>query len=156
MVDGITRVDSVAGMKAALPRLKMKLGSDPAYFQLVYNHTFDFARSPGQRSLGRITAFCSHFLLVTGMLLATDVAQAFWGLLLPHGLQGGALSRRHSTDEDDDVDMTEEEEEGWQDEHTQWWFEFLNTKGGKGISKDTWVMVRLQFFLLPLSLKQLR
>ena len=90
------------------------------------------------------------------MLLATDVAQAFWGLLLPHGLQGGALSRRHSTDEDDDVDMTEEEEEGWEDEHTQWWFEFLNAKGGKGISKDTWVMVRRLFFLLTLPLKQFR
>ena len=32
-------------------------------------------------------------------------------------------------------------EEGWSNEFTQWWFEFLSEKGGKGVSKDTWMMV---------------
>ena len=32
-------------------------------------------------------------------------------------------------------------EEGWTNEFTQWWFEFLSEKGGKGVSKDTWMMV---------------
>jgi DCN1-like protein 1/2 len=72
-------------------------------------------------------------------VLATDTAQAFWALLLPHGLKGGALSHVHSTDEDEDDDMGEEE--GWQPEYVEWWFEFLTQKGGKGVSKDTWVMV---------------
>jgi len=112
--------DSIPSMKAYLPRLRVKLGSDTDYFQKVYNHTFDFARGEGQRSL------------------ATDTAQAFWGLLLPHGLKGGALSHVHSVDEDEDDDMGEEE--GWQPEYVEWWFEFLTQKGGKGVSKDTWVM----------------
>jgi len=30
---------------------------------------------------------------------------------------------------------------GWTDEHTQWWFQFLTEKGGKGVSKDTWMML---------------
>ena len=38
-------------MRSALIRLRDKLGSDPAYFQRVYNYTFDFARVDGQRSL---------------------------------------------------------------------------------------------------------
>ncbi len=71
-----------------------------------------------------------------------DSAQAFWALLLPHGLKGGALSHTTSTDEDD-VDMDATSEEGWKDQYTQWWFEYLEAKGGKGISKDTWSMVCL-------------
>ena len=33
------------------------------------------------------------------------------------------------------------EGEGWRDDYVQWWFDFLNEKGGKGISRDTWIMV---------------
>lgn len=72
-------------------------------------------------------------------VLAIESAQAFWALLLPHGLEGGALSHKHSTDDDDDDDMGSEE--GWKEEYVQWWFEFLTAKGGKGVSKDTWIMV---------------
>ncbi|KAK0440057.1 Cullin binding-domain-containing protein [Armillaria borealis] len=113
--------DNIPAMRASLPKLSQKLSSDPAYFRKVYNHTFDFGRSEGQRSL------------------AMDSAQAFWALLLPHGLKGGALSHTTSTDEDD-VDMDATSEEGWKDQYTQWWFEYLEAKGGKGISKDTWSM----------------
>ncbi len=35
---------------------------------------------------------------------------------------------------------------GWPEEYTQWWFDFLTQKGGKGVSKDTWVMVCLSCF----------
>ncbi|KAG6910367.1 hypothetical protein DXG01_011082 [Tephrocybe rancida] len=113
-------VDSIAAMKAVLPKLKAKLSNDPAYFRKVYNHTFDFARSEGQRSLG------------------VETAQAFWGLLLPHGLKGDALSHQKAESSDGDVSM--EYEEGWRPEYVQWWFDFLNEKGGKGVSKDTWIM----------------
>ncbi|KAH9943899.1 Cullin binding-domain-containing protein [Amylocystis lapponica] len=109
-------------MKAALARLRDKLGADAEYFQQVYNYTFEFSRPAGQRSL------------------AGDMAQGFWALLIPHGLQGGALAHVASGDDDEDDDMGEEE--GWRDEFTQWWFDFLTEKGGKGISKDTWQMVR--------------
>ncbi|RDB17739.1 Defective in cullin neddylation protein 1 [Hypsizygus marmoreus] len=112
--------DSIPAMKAALPLLRDKLARDPTYFRKVYNHTFDFARSEGQRSLG------------------IETAQAFWGLLLPHGLQGGALS--HTTDSGNDEDVSMEQEDGWKPEFVQWWFDFLTEKGGKGVSKDTWAM----------------
>ena len=72
-------------------------------------------------------------------MTAMDMAQAFWTLLIPFGLQNGALSHVPGRD-GDDVQMIEDET-GWQDEYTQWWFDFLNEKGGKGVSKDTWQMV---------------
>lgn len=110
--------DSIPSMKTTLVQLRDQLGRDPDYFQKVYNHTFEFARSDGQRSLG------------------IETAQAFWGLLLPHGLHGGALAR---VDPDGDVRM-DNKSDGWKEEYTTWWFDFLNEKGGKGVSKDTWVM----------------
>lgn len=45
-------VDSIAGMKNVLPRLRRNLGCDFRYFKKVYLFTFDFARTDGQRSLG--------------------------------------------------------------------------------------------------------
>ena len=78
-----------------------------------------------------------------------ETAQAFWGLLIPHGLAGGALSRIPMQDDndegDEDVDM-DEDEEGWKEEYLQWWFDFLNERGGKGVTKDTWIMVRTFLF----------
>ena len=73
-----------------------------------------------------------------------DTAQEFWRLLIPFGLEGGALAHTNSTfDDDNDVDMDQAaDEEGCKPEYTEWWFEFLQQKGGKGVSKDTWVMVR--------------
>ena len=47
------RAYSLPDMKNALFRLREQLGSDPLYFEKVYKHTFDFARSEGQRSLGK-------------------------------------------------------------------------------------------------------
>jgi len=80
--------------------------------------------------------------------LGIDFAQAFWGLLLPHGFSGGALTRVPSRDGDNDDKM--DGDEGFKEEYMQWWFEFLNKKGHKGVSKDTWVMVRC-FLLLILN-----
>lgn len=70
--------------------------------------------------------------------IALDTAQAFWGLLLPHGLQGGALSH---VDDDEDVKMGGTGSEGFKQEHIQWWFDFLQEKNMKGVSKDVWQMV---------------
>ncbi|KAG5338793.1 hypothetical protein C0989_006220 [Termitomyces sp. Mn162] len=125
------RVDTIPAMKALLPQLRAKLSNDPAYFRKVYNYTFEFGRSEGQRSLGM------------------DSAQAFWALLLPHGLTGSALSHIRAESSDGDVSM--EDEEGWKSEYVQWWFDFLNEKGGKGVSKDTWVMVCIISLSLCLS-----
>jgi len=112
-------------MQTALPKLRHKLANDPTYFASVYNYTFEFAKTGAQRSIG------------------VDIAIAFWGLLIPHGLTGVALA--HTSGEDDDDDDDDDEpmvtEEGWKPEFTDWWFEFLTTKGGRGISKDTWTMV---------------
>ena len=107
-------------MKATIPRLRKKLGSDPDYFRRVYLYTFEFARAEGQRSLG------------------LELALAFWGLLLPHGLKGGAL-RVQDPGGDDLMKV----DGGWTEEHTQLWYEFLSEKNIKGISKDTWAMARI-------------
>ena len=55
------RCDSIPTMKEALPRLRTRLASEPEYFQKVYIHTFNFARSDGQRSLGEMTVIFSFF-----------------------------------------------------------------------------------------------
>ncbi|KAF9054147.1 Cullin binding-domain-containing protein [Panaeolus papilionaceus] len=104
-----------------LQRLKERLASDSVYFKSVYGHTFDFARSEGQRSLGLETAL------------------AFWNLLLPHGYSEGALTTSNAREGNDDVDM-DGNVSGWKEEYTQWWFEFLTEKKLKGVSKDTWLM----------------
>jgi len=67
--------------------------------------------------------------------LALETAQAFWSLLLPHGFKGGALVRNN---DEQDVNM---DGDGWKEEYIQWWFDFLHERGGKGVSKDTWIMV---------------
>lgn len=58
-------------------------------------------------------------------------------------MEGGALSH---IDASGDTDMRGGG--GWAPEYVDWWFEFLNEKGGKGVSKDTWVMVS-SFFRFP-------
>jgi len=80
---------------------------------------------------------------------AIETAQAFWATLLPHALTGGALAHTHSTDDDQDDDMGEG---GWKMEYVQWWFDFLAEKGGKGISKDTWVMVSCVYWPMGLGI----
>jgi DCN1-like protein 1/2 len=107
-------------MKTVIEQLRSRSASDPSYFTKVYNHTFDYVRPAGARSLG------------------LDTAIPFWGLLIPHGLRGGAIAHRRSSDEEDSG-----EEEGWIDDYNQYWFDFLNAKGGKGVSKDTWSMVSI-------------
>jgi len=111
-------VDSISGMKNLLPRLRRNLGTDYSYFKKVYLFTFDFAKVEGQRSV------------------ALETAQAFWGLLLPHAVAGGALAHVPDDDEEERPDGTQ----GWNDFLTQLWFDFLAEKGGKGISRDTWNM----------------
>lgn len=115
-------VDSFEGMKTQIPRLRKKLGADPEYFRRVYLYTFEFARSEGQRSLG------------------IELAQAFWNLLLPFGLKGGALRMQDYSGND-----LPKANGGWTDEHTQLWYEFLMEKNIKGISKDTWSMARATY-----------
>ncbi len=74
------------------------------------------------------------------------MAQAFWALLIPHGLSGGALSHivAPAQDEDGDEHMVDGDvgaTAGWGEQHTAWWFEFLEESGTKGVSKDVWQMV---------------
>jgi len=55
-----------------------------------------------------------------------DNAKAFWGILLPLSIK--TIERR------------EDGNEGWKEEYNEWWFEFLDEKAVKGISKDAWTM----------------
>ncbi|CAE6511684.1 unnamed protein product [Rhizoctonia solani] len=56
--------------------------------------------------------------------ISIESAIGFWTLLLNIGLSGPALPKN-----------------GWTDTYTEWWFEFLKERGGKGVSKDTWAML---------------
>lgn len=76
------------------------------------------------------------------------MAQGLWALLIPHGLQGGALSHKREDGEDDAMGI---DEDGWQEEYLNWWFEHLKEKGVKGVSKDVWQMVSFPLFLSDLS-----
>jgi len=98
--------DSIAAMKTVIPRLSRQFHSDISYFRTVYKQTFIIviALQEGQRSLG------------------LDMGKAYWSLLIPYGLEGGAISG------------------GWTDDHTELWFDFLTEKKTKGVSKDTWNM----------------
>ncbi|KAJ7607551.1 defective in Cullin neddylation protein 1 [Roridomyces roridus] len=111
--------DSLPAMKTTLGRLRTKLGQDADYFHKVYTRTFDFAKSEGQRSIG------------------IDTATAFWSLLLPHAMTGGALTRIPPGDDNNAMQV---DAPPFGQEQVQWWFEFLAEKGGKGVSKDTWNM----------------
>ena len=63
-------IDSIAGMKAALPTLKKKLYSDSAYFKKIYMHTFDMAKAPGARTLGLETGTCWGISWYRGTLVS--------------------------------------------------------------------------------------
>jgi hypothetical protein len=78
--------------------------------------------------------------------VALETAIAFWKLLIPHGLSGGALA--HVSEEDgDDVQMRDASDSGWTSKHTDAWLSFLEQRGVKGVSKDTWSMVSGDFYL---------
>ncbi|CAE6416991.1 unnamed protein product [Rhizoctonia solani] len=73
----------------------------------------------------RVYSFTFNFAKAEGARsISIDNAIAFWTLLFGIGLSGPALPRN-----------------GWTEQHTEWWFEFLKEKGGKGVSKDTWAML---------------
>ena len=74
---------------------------------------------------------------------AIETAIAFWGLLLPAGQRGQALRHMDMITDPTTGDVTYQpsREPGWKPDSNALWFEYLNEKGGKGISKDTWQMV---------------
>ena len=84
-----------------------------------------------------VSSLSPRHLPIGMCVLAFETAQAFWKLLLPHGMTRGALTRKS---DGEDVDMSGEG--GWEERYTQWWFDFLTEKGARGVSKDVWVMVR--------------
>jgi hypothetical protein len=59
-------VNSIEGMKNALPGLRRKLNTDPVYFKKVYMHTFDLAKAAGARTLafdtGKSMILIIHFI----------------------------------------------------------------------------------------------
>lgn len=120
-------------MQRAIEALRQDLRSKPLFFKQVYEFTFNFALpQTGQRSLG----------------LEEDKgdARGYWRSLIPLGLSGGALS--HVSSDEDEGDAMESDEEGWKEEYTEWWIEFLEQSGAKGVSSDTWNMVSSSVNLL--------
>lgn len=48
----LNRCDTTEKLKALLPRLEQEL-KDPAKFKDFYQFTFNFAKNPGQKGLGK-------------------------------------------------------------------------------------------------------
>ena len=134
------RCDSIDGMKTALTRLQDKLGSDPSYFRTVYNFTFNFARSDGQRSLGMCVSAPSVHLDSVHLHPAKDTALEYWKSLLYFGVGKEAL--KHVPADDEDIDM--DQGQGWTRQHTEMWLVYMKTRDDVAVSKDTWQMVRIE------------
>lgn len=66
--------------------------------------------------------------------IPVENARAFWEILLPLATQSVQAEAKPGFS-------------GWSDANTEQWFEFLEGKAVKGISKDAWTMVSL--FFLP-------
>ena len=130
-------------MQSALTHLERKLGSDPSYFRTVYNYTFHFARSDGQRSLGTALVPALSFPHTS---TAKDTALEYWRSLLHFGVGTDAL--KYTPDADDDVDM--ERHSGWTRKHTEWWLEYMEARDDVAVSKDTWQMVCIRPLSCPL------
>jgi len=135
----VNRCDTIDGMKTALTRLEAKLGSDPSYFRTVYNYTFHFARSEGQRSLGKRTAGTCVDPDLVHLYPVKDTALEYWKSLLYFGVGKEAL-RYEPADDEEDVDM--DHGQGWTREHTEMWLEYMKARDDIAVSKDTWQMVR--------------
>ena len=136
----IISCDNLSSMRQALPGLREKLGSDREYFSKVYSHTFNFSRNEGQRSLGQFYEF-SITRSCPNESSATETAKGLWNLLLPHGLKGGAISTPNAPDDVDINGKNLPAEQSWTIERIAMWFQFLDDKGLKGISRDSWLMV---------------
>lgn len=134
----VHRCDTIDGMKAGLARLEAKLGSDPSYFRMVYNFTFNFARSEGQRSLGKCI-FHRPVGVTERFWTAKETALEYWKSLLHFGVGKEAL-RYGPEDDSEDVDM--DGGQRWTRKHTEMWLEFMKARGDVAVSKDTWQMVR--------------
>jgi hypothetical protein len=65
-------VNSIEGMKNALPGLRRKLNTDPVYFKKVYMHTFDLAKAAGARTLAFDTGESDLLSPLTSMFLAFE------------------------------------------------------------------------------------
>lgn len=58
------------------------------------------------------------------------------------GLKGRALQHMDmKSEEDGETIYTPSREPGWKPAYNDLWFEYMTEKGGKGVSKDTWMMV---------------
>jgi hypothetical protein len=69
MLITILSVNSIEGMKNALPGLRRKLNTDPVYFKKVYMHTFDLAKAAGARTLAFDTGKSHLFSPFTSIFL---------------------------------------------------------------------------------------
>ena len=84
---------------------------------------------------------------LAGLDQETGDARGYWRTLIPLGLSGGALN--HVSGDEDESDAMQSDEEGWKTEYTEWWIEFLEQSGAKGVSNDTWNMVSICFQFVP-------
>ncbi|TXT15898.1 hypothetical protein VHUM_00401 [Vanrija humicola] len=115
-------INSVASMKAALPKLRKKLNADPVYFKKVYMHTFDLCKAPGAR------------------VLALETAIDLWTLYIPPALEARPSALSHIAPGAAPTSPATDEAPGFSADDLELWLEFQKSKG-KAVSKDTWSLL---------------
>lgn len=128
------RCDSLERQKQYVGTLRAQL-KDPTTFKRIYNFAFDYAKAQGQKSLRAsrrrvlsLGSAASDDLGRPPERTEFDIARELWSLLVP--LDPGS---------------------GFPPEHLALWLRFLEDKGSRAVSRDTWSLVRAQ----DSSLKQL-
>lgn len=106
-------------MKAALPRLRKKLNTDPAYLKKVYVHTFDLSKKEGARVLALDTAIDMWNLFIPPALAARPSALSYVGA---SGQPSGPATSTPAQFSTSDLEL---------------WLDFQKARG-KAVSKDTW------------------
>lgn len=112
-------IDSIAKMKAALPRLRKKLNTDPAYFKTIYMHTFDLSKKEGAR------------------VLALDTALDMWSLFIPPALAARPSALSHVPSGSNPTGPATSEPAAFGTDDLDLWLDYQRNRG-KAISKDTW------------------
>ena len=127
-------------MKARLPALRERLNAEPAYFKMVYLHTFDLVKAAGARTLaldtGKFTQSCD--LEFVGRCTDCIAALDMWNLFIPPALRASPSALSHicpgsppTASSSDPPQFSKADFDAW--------IEFQRQKG-KAVSKDTWTL----------------
>lgn len=116
------KCDSLEGMREGVASLKRRLESGG---KAGLTSSSSGGEEGDAQWFKSVYMYAFTFTLAPGQRsMPVENAKAFWEMLLPLTAVGEGDTK-----------------DGWKAEQTEWWFEFLDEKRTKGISKDAWGMV---------------